>query len=72
MDDRVINRHGFGFLDLEGVGCSVDGRVDSEREEVLMVWCQNSRCNDGPATNFIANIDRRRGENSCSTHFIVD
>ena len=40
-------RHGMAFLVDEAISVAVDGRVDAEGEDVLVVCCQHARVNDG-------------------------
>jgi hypothetical protein len=39
--------HGMGFFDNEGVLVAIDGGVDAEGEEVLMVGCHDTGSDDG-------------------------
>ena len=57
MDGGVVDWHWVGFFDLERIARSVDGGVDSEREEVLVVRGEDAWCHDGAVADLVVCID---------------
>ena len=51
---------------------AVDGGVDAEGEEVLMVGCHDAESDDGAVGDGVADVDGVGGKDACWADFVVD
>lgn len=74
VDAGVVDGEGVRFFDEEGVGVAVEGGVDAQAEEVLVVWRQNARSDFSTIWQILGVFETsgRCGENACGADFVVD
>jgi len=51
---------------------AVDGRVNTEREEVLMVWSHHTWSHNSTVRDGISDVNRAGGQDPCRTDFVAD
>ena len=69
---RRIYGQRMGFFDDDGVAVSIDGGINPDAEQMLMILRQRSGAHDGIVGASLAFVDGDDGDNACGAGFNGD